>query len=244
MGRLAGSNGGTGYGAVLFVEEMLRSKGLTIDGKRVVVSGSGNVATYAIAKPQQLGGQVVACSDSSGYVVDEAGIDLDLLRQVKEVERSRISNHADRRSSAQYVPEGSIWDVGAEVALPCATQNELDETQALSLVRSGLLAVAEGANMPPTPAAVRVLNQAGVLFGPGKAANAGGVATSALEMQQNASRDAWTEDYTEQRLTEIRVAIHQRCRGRLPRSAAGQATTWPGPTSQGNPPDDPWGQNT
>jgi glutamate dehydrogenase (NADP+) len=201
----------TGYGTVLFVEEMLRTRGLTVDGKRVIVSGSGNVATYAIAKVHQLGGRVVACSDSSGYVVDESGIDLNLLRDVKEVERSRISAYADRRGSARFVPDGSIWDVGADVALPCATQNELDESQALSLVRGGLLAVAEGANMPTTPAAVRVLCKAGVLFGPGKAANAGGVATSALEMQQNASRDAWTEDYTEQRLTEIMVAIHQRC---------------------------------
>jgi glutamate dehydrogenase (NADP+) len=201
----------TGYGTVLFVEEMLRTRGLTVDGKRVIVSGSGNVATYAIAKVHQLGGRVVACSDSSGYVVDESGIDLNVLRDVKEVERSRISAYADRRGSARFVPDGSIWDVGADVALPCATQNELDESQALSLVRGGLLAVAEGANMPTTPAAVRVLGKAGVLFGPGKAANAGGVATSALEMQQNASRDAWTEDYTEQRLTEIMVAIHQRC---------------------------------
>ena len=202
----------TGYGTVLFVEEMLRSRGLTVEGKRVVVSGSGNVATYAIAKVQQMGGRVVACSDSSGYVVDESGIDLELLQQVKEVERSRISSYADRRTSASFVEGGSIWDVGAEVALPCATQNELDEDQAVKLVRGGLLAVAEGANMPTTPAAVRVFDRADVLFGPGKAANAGGVATSALEMQQNASRDAWTEEFTERRLTDIMVAIHQRCR--------------------------------
>ena len=202
----------TGYGTVLFVEEMLRSRGMTIEGKRVVVSGSGNVATYAVAKAQQLGALVVACSDSSGYVVDEAGLDLELLQQVKEVERSRICSYADRRSSASFVADGNIWDVGAEVALPCATQNELDEKQAATLVRGGLLAVAEGANMPTTPAATRILQEAGVLFGPGKAANAGGVATSALEMQQNASRDAWTEEFTEQRLTDIMVAIHQRCR--------------------------------
>ena len=202
----------TGYGTVLFVEEMLRSRGLTLEGKRVVVSGSGNVATYAIAKAQQMGGRVVACSDSSGYVVDEAGLDLELLQQIKEVERERIACYADRRRSASFVADGSIWDVGAEVALPCATQNELDEDQAVALVRGGLLAVAEGANMPTTPAAVRVLERADVLFGPGKAANAGGVATSALEMQQNASRDAWTEEFTEQRLTDIMVAIHQRCR--------------------------------
>ena len=202
----------TGYGTVLFVEEMLRSRGSTIEGRRVVVSGSGNVATYAVAKAQQLGGRVVACSDSSGYVVDEAGIDLALLQQVKEVERARISAYAERRGSAHFVAGGNIWDVDAEVALPCATQNELDETDAARLVRGGLVAVAEGANMPTTPAATRVLQQAGVLFGPGKAANAGGVATSALEMQQNASRDAWTEEFTEARLTDIMVAVHQRCR--------------------------------
>ena len=202
----------TGYGTVLFVEEMLRSRGTTIEGRRVTVSGSGNVATYAVAKAQQFGGRVVACSDSSGYVVDEAGIDLELLQQVKEVERARISVYADRRGSAHFVPGGNIWEVDAEVALPCATQNELDEDDAARLVRGGLVAVAEGANMPTTPAATRVLQQAGVLFGPGKAANAGGVATSALEMQQNASRDAWTEEFTEQRLTDIMVSLHQRCR--------------------------------
>jgi glutamate dehydrogenase (NADP+) len=202
----------TGFGTVLFAEEMLRSQGTSIDGRRVVVSGSGNVATYAIAKAQQLGGRVVACSDSTGFVVDEAGLDLELLQQVKEVERARISVYADRSSSARFVSDGSIWQVGAEVALPCATQNELDEKDAIQLVEGGLVAVAEGANMPTTPAAARVLQGAGVLFGPGKAANAGGVATSALEMQQNASRDAWTEEFTEQRLTDIMVAIHQRCR--------------------------------
>ena len=202
----------TGYGTVLFAQEMLRSRGTSLEGRRVVVSGSGNVATYAVAKAQQLGGLVVACSDSSGYVVDEAGIDLALLQQVKEVERARIAVYADRRAGAHFVADGSIWDVDAEVALPCATQNELGEDDAVRLVRGGLVAVAEGANMPTTPAATRVLQQAGVLFGPGKAANAGGVATSALEMQQNASRDAWTEEFTEQRLTDIMVAVHQRCR--------------------------------
>ena len=202
----------TGYGAVLFAQEMLRTTGTSFDGKRVVVSGSGNVATYAIAKAQQLGALVVACSDSTGFVVDEDGLDLELLQQVKEVERARISVYAERRRSARYVVGDRIWQVGADVALPCATQNELDEDDAAELVRSGVLAVAEGANMPTTPAAVRVLQQAGVLFAPGKAANAGGVATSALEMQQNASRDAWTEEFTEQRLTDIMIAIHQRCR--------------------------------
>ena len=134
-----------------------------LDGRRVVVSGSGNVATYAVAKAQDFGARVVACSDSSGYVVDEAGIDLALLQQVKEVERARIAVYAERRASAHHVEGGSIWDVDAEVALPCATQNELDEAAAVRLVRTGLVAVAEGANMPTTPAATRVLQQAGVL---------------------------------------------------------------------------------
>jgi glutamate dehydrogenase (NADP+) len=202
----------TGYGAVLFAREMLLTKGLGFEGQRVIVSGSGNVAVHAIAKAQHFGATVVACSDSSGYVVDEAGIDVGLLREVKEHERGRISEYADRRGSgAHFVAGGSIWDVGATVVLPCATQNELDEAAAGSLVRSGVLAVAEGANMPCTPEAVEVFQQAGVLFGPGKAANAGGVATSALEMQQNASRDSWSFEHTEERLTEIMVGIHHRC---------------------------------
>ena len=164
----------------------------------MVVSGSGNVAIYAIAKAQALGATVVACSDSSGYVVDEAGIDLALLQQIKEVERGRLKDYALRRGSAVgYVEGGSVWDVNATVALPCATQNELDGDAAARLVRNGLLAVAEGANMPSTREAVAVFQEAGVLFGPGKAANAGGVATSALEMQQNASRDSWTFEHTE-----------------------------------------------
>ena len=202
----------TGYGAVLFAQEMLKTKGLSFDGQRVIVSGSGNVAINAIAKAQSFGAQVVACSDSTGYVVDEAGIDVDLLRQIKEDERGRISEYAQRRgSSVKHVKDGSIWDAGANVALPCATQNELEEADAVSLVKSGALAVAEGANMPCTPGATSVFQDAGVLFGPGKAANAGGVATSALEMQQNASRDAWTFEYTENRLDEIMVGIHDRC---------------------------------
>ncbi|WP_104182288.1 NADP-specific glutamate dehydrogenase [Arthrobacter sp. B0490] len=202
----------TGYGAVLFAREMLRARGLDFEGQRVIVSGSGNVAVHAIAKAKHFGATVVACSDSSGYVVDEAGIDVNLLREVKEDERGRISEYARRRGSgAHFVAGGSIWDVGATVALPCATQNELDEASAEALIRSEVLAVAEGANMPCTPQAVEAFQQAGVLFGPGKAANAGGVATSALEMQQNASRDSWTFEHTEQRLTEIMVGIHDRC---------------------------------
>ena len=201
----------TGYGTVLFAQSMLATRGQDLDGRRVVVSGSGNVAIYATAKAQQLGANVVAFSDSSGYVVDEAGVDLDLLRQIKEVERGRVADYAARRPGARVVTDGSIWDVPCEVALPCATQNELDEGAAKQLVANGVVAVAEGANMPTTPAAVALLQDAGVLFAPGKAANAGGVATSALEMQQNASRDAWSFEYTEDRLAQIMSGIHDRC---------------------------------
>ncbi|MET4225344.1 NADP-specific glutamate dehydrogenase [Oerskovia enterophila] len=201
----------TGYGTVFFADHMLRTKGQSFDGQRVVVSGSGNVATYAIQKAQQLGANVVSFSDSSGYVVDEAGVDVDLLRQIKEVERGRVADYVERRPGARLVTGGSIWDVPATVALPCATQNELTEQDAKQLVANGVLAVAEGANMPTTPGAVALLQEAGVLFAPGKAANAGGVATSALEMQQNASRDAWTFEYTEERLAHIMEGIHSRC---------------------------------
>ena len=201
----------TGFGVVLFAQEMLKTRGQSLEGQRVVVSGAGNVAINAIMKAQSFGATVVTASDSSGYVVDEAGIDVDLLRQIKDVERGRISDYADRRGSAHFVRDGSIWDVDATLALPCATQNELDTDAATRLVKNGLVAVAEGANMPCTRAATAVFHDAGVLFGPGKAANAGGVATSALEMQQNASRDSWTFEHTEQRLTEIMVDIHDRC---------------------------------
>ncbi|WP_432561688.1 NADP-specific glutamate dehydrogenase [Kineococcus sp. SYSU DK003] len=201
----------TGYGLIFFVEQMLAARGGSLDGRRVVVSGSGNVAVHAIAKAQQYGARVVACSDSAGYVVDESGIDVDLLRQVKEVERARLSVYAERSPSARYVGGGSVWDVPCEVALPCATQNELDEAAAAELVGNGCRLVAEGANMPTTAAAVEVLRSAGAAFGPGKAANAGGVATSALEMQQNASRDSWTFERSEAKLAEIMRDIHARC---------------------------------
>jgi len=202
----------TGYGTVFFVDEMLRLRGEELDGKDVVVSGSGNVAISAIEKVHQLGGRVIACSDSSGYVVDERGIDLELLKQIKTVERGRIAEYVERRGhGARLVTESSIWDVPCAVALPCATQNELDEQGAAALIRNGCEIVAEGANMPTTPAAIRALAAAGVRFAPGKAVNAGGVATSALEMQQNASRDSWTFEYTEARLAEIMRGIHARC---------------------------------
>lgn len=202
----------TGYGTVMFAEEMLRTRGQSFDGQTVLVSGSGNVATYAIARAQQLGATVVTASDSGGYVVDPDGIELELLRQIKEVERGRISEYAERRGGrARFIAKGSVWDVPGTVALPCATQNELDGSHAKKLLEHGLLAVAEGANMPSTGEAAHMFQDAGVLFGPGKAANAGGVATSALEMQQNASRDSWTFGYTEERLGQIMKSIHDRC---------------------------------
>ncbi|WP_407319326.1 NADP-specific glutamate dehydrogenase [Isoptericola halotolerans] len=201
----------TGYGCVLFAQSMLATEGQDVDGLRVSVSGSGNVAIYAAEKAQQLGGRVITFSDSSGYVVDEAGIDLDLLKQIKEVERGRVSDYVDRRPAARFVAEGSVWDVPTDIALPCATQNELTGADAKQLVANGVRAVAEGANMPCTPEAVAFLREQRVPYGPGKAANAGGVATSALEMQQNASRDSWSFEYTEQRLGEIMTGIHDQC---------------------------------
>lgn len=201
----------TGYGLVYFAEEMLRASGRSLAGMRVVVSGSGNVAIYAAEKARLMDAVVVACSDSGGYVVDEDGLDVDLLRQVKERERGRVADYAARRPRARHVEGGSVWEVPCDVALPCATQNELTGRDARTLIANGCVVVAEGANMPTTPEAVRLLAEAGVLFAPGKAANAGGVATSALEMQQNASRDSWTFEHTEERLREIMCGIHDRC---------------------------------
>jgi glutamate dehydrogenase (NADP+) len=200
----------TGYGLAFFVSEMLRARGESFEGKTCVVSGSGNVAIYTIEKVQQLGGTVVACSDSSGYVYDPRGIDLDRLKQIKEVARGRIDQYV-RDDRSRFVAGGNIWTIPCQVALPCATQNELNGRDAASLVKNGCIAVAEGANMPTTPEGTKVFLAAGVAFGPGKAANAGGVATSALEMQQNASRDAWTFEHTEQRLAEIMTNIHRNC---------------------------------
>ncbi|AEM85684.1 NADP-specific glutamate dehydrogenase [Streptomyces violaceusniger] len=202
----------TGYGTVFFAHEMLATRGQGFDGRRVVVSGSGNVALYAIEKVHALGGLVVACSDSSGYLVDENGIDLALLKEIKEVRRARLSAYAEAKPSARFSDRGSVFDVPCEIALPCATQNELHQQDAGALVKNGVLAVAEGANMPCTPEAVEVFRGAGVLFGPGKAANAGGVATSALEMQQNASRDRWTFERTEDQLAGIMRQVHAQCR--------------------------------
>nr|WP_153517385.1 NADP-specific glutamate dehydrogenase [Sinorhizobium meliloti] len=202
----------TGYGATYFVQRMIATKGLDFEGKRVTVSGSGNVAIYTMEKVIEFGGKIVACSDSNGYVVDEDGIDLELVKEIKEVRRERISEYARLKGAGtHYIEAGSVWDVPCDVAMPSATQNELTGKDARTLVKNGVLAVGEGANMPCTPEAVRIFQEAGVLFAPGKAANAGGVATSALEMQQNASRDSWTFEQTEARLATIMQAIHDRC---------------------------------
>ena len=202
----------TGYGTVFFVENMLAAKGESLAGRRVVVSGSGNVAIFAAEKVAQLGGTVIACSDSGGYVVDESGIDLELLKDIKLNRRARIEQYAQERGNGvRFVRGGSVWDVPCDVAIPCATQNEITGANAATLIDNGCRVVAEGANMPSTPEAVRAFQEAGVLFAPGKAANAGGVATSALEMQQNASRDSWDFDYTEERLRRIMKGIHDRC---------------------------------
>lgn len=204
----------TGFGTVFFVRSMLEAHGEDFEGRRAVVSGSGNVASYAIQKLQEYGAKVVACSDSSGFVVDEAGIDLEILREVKDKRRARISEYQKLRGGDCYYVDaenGSIWDVPCSIALPCATQNELNGAHAKTLVKNGVRAVAEGANMPCTREAVHILQGAGVLYAPGKAANAGGVATSALEMQQNASRDSWSFDKTVGRLDEIMAKIHRTC---------------------------------
>ncbi len=203
----------SGYGCAYFMEEMLKAFGESFEDKSCVVSGSGNVAVYAIEKIQELGGRVVACSDSGGYVYDEDGIDFETLRQIKEVEGGRISEYADeQKDRAHYEEGGNIWEVPCEVALPSATQNELGQEDAKRLIENGCMVVGEAANMPCTPEAVETFQEAGVPFGPAKAVNAGGVAVSALEMQQNATRQSWSFEYTEERLKEIMQGIHDQCR--------------------------------
>lgn len=193
----------TGYGAVYFTDEMMKANGDSIDGSKVIVSGSGNVAIYAIQKAQELGATVVGFSDSSGWVETPNGVDVELLREVKEKRRGRVAEYVDEATGATLHTDGSIWDLKADVALPCATQNELDGDNARTLVDNGVRYVAEGANMPSTAEAIEVFRERKIGFGPGKAANAGGVATSALEMQQNASRDSWSFGYTDDRLQKI-----------------------------------------
>jgi glutamate dehydrogenase (NADP+) len=201
----------TGYGATFFVDEMLKVRKDGFQGKKCVVSGSGNVAIYTVEKIHQLGGKVVAVSDSDGYVLDEKGINLELLKDIKERRRGRIKEYCEKEKSAKYVPAGNIWEIPCQVAMPSATQNEINGKDAATLVKNGCIAVGEGANMPTTPEGIAVFLKAKIAYGPGKAANAGGVATSALEMQQNAGRDSWTFEYTEKRLAEIMKNIHTAC---------------------------------
>ncbi len=201
----------TGYGTVFFLEEMLKARGEELEGKTCVVSGSGNVAIYATEKLQQLGAKVVALSDSNGVIHDPDGIKLDTVKQIKEVERKRIHEYKKHHSNAEYLENGNIWDIACDCALPCATQNELNGDSAKTLLKNGCIAVSEGANMPSTPDAIQAFQDAGIAYAPGKASNAGGVATSALEMQQNASRDAWEFEFTEQRLHHIMKRLHENC---------------------------------
>ena len=202
----------TGYGLCYFVKNMLEANGKTLSGQTVVVSGSGNVAIYACEKATQMGAKVVAMSDSNGYVYDKDGIKLDVVKQIKEVERGRIKEYAARVPGAEY-HEGcrGIWTIPCDVALPCATQNELDAEGAKALIANGCFAVGEGANMPSTLEATELFLQNGVLFAPGKAANAGGVATSALEMCQNSARLSWTFDEVDEKLKGIMANIFAKC---------------------------------
>ena len=197
----------TGYGLIYLTEEMLKTNGKTLAGKTIVVSGAGNVATYAIEKAWQLGGKPVTCSDSTGWIYDPDGIDVATLIQVKQVRRARLTEYAALRPNAQYHEGKGVWTVKCDIALPCATQNELDLTDAKTLVANGCFAVAEGANMPTTLDATRYFQDQGVLFCPGKAANAGGVATSALEMSQNSQRLSWTFEEVDAKLKTIMVNI-------------------------------------
>ena len=198
----------TGYGLLYMTEELLKSHGQDIAGKTCVVSGAGNVAIYAIQKAHQLGAKCVTCSDSTGWIYDSEGIDVDLLKEVKEVKRARLTEYAAARPSAEYHEGRGVWSVKCDIALPCATQNELLIDDAKALVANGCIAVCEGANMPTTLDATQYLQQNGVYFVPGKAANAGGVATSALEMSQNSERLSWTFEEVDAKLNQIMVNIY------------------------------------
>lgn len=204
----------TGYGDVYFADSMLKTKGKSFAGQTVVVSGSGNVAQYAAEKATQLGGKVVTMSDSSGYIYDEAGIDAEKLAyvmEIKNVNYERISDYVKKYPSAKFVEGKRPWEVKCDIALPCATQNELNEDEAKTLVANGCFCVAEGANMPSTPEAVTVFQNAKILFAPGKASNAGGVATSGLEMSQNSLRLSWSSEEVDERLKGIMKNIHEAC---------------------------------
>ena len=199
----------TGYGLCYFTDEMLKAVGESFKGKTVVISGSGNVAIYATQKATELGAKVVALSDSNGYIYDADGIDLDLVKDIKEVKRQRIKEYAVRKPSAKYTEGKGIWTIPCDIALPCATQNELNEEDANILIANGVRAVAEGANMPSTPGAIAAFQKAGILFGPAKAANAGGVATSALEMCQNSARLSWSFEEVDSKLKGIMATIYK-----------------------------------
>ena len=199
----------TGYGLVYLVSEILKNKGQDLNGKTVAISGAGNVAIYAAEKATQLGAKVVTMSDSTGWIYDPEGIDLKAIKEIKEVNRARLSEYKAFRPNSEYSTSGHVWQVKCDVALPCATQNELLLEDAKALVKNGVTVVAEGANMPSTPDAVEYLQKHGVLFAPGKAANAGGVATSALEMSQNSLRLSWTFEEVDQKLHGIMKGIYR-----------------------------------
>ena len=204
----------TGYGTVYFADSMLKTRGESFEGKSVVISGSGNVAQFAAEKVLQLGGKVLTLSDSGGYIYDKDGIDtekLDFVMDLKNNRRGRISEYADKYPSAEYHKGKTPWEVSCDVALPCATQNELNGDDAATLIKNGCIAVAEGANMPSTPEAIHAFHDAKILFAPGKASNAGGVATSGLEMSQNSLRISWTRDEVDERLKGIMEDIHDSC---------------------------------
>ena len=208
-GGSLGRKQATGYGLCYFTQAMLEANGSSFDGKTVVISGSGNVAIYACEKATTLGAKVIAMSDSNGYIVDNNGIDLDAIKEIKEVKRQRIKEYITTHPTATYTEGCSgIWTVKCDIALPCATQNEINEESAKALVKNGVSAVSEGANMPSTPEAIAVFREAGVLFGPAKAANAGGVATSALEMTQNSERLSWTFEEVDAKLHTIMINIY------------------------------------
>lgn len=200
----------TGYGLVYFVDEMIKAKGHSFKDAVVTISGSGNVAIYATQKAQQLGAKVVTLSDSNGFVYDPEGIDLDLVKEIKEVRRGRIKEYAEARPSAQYQEGKGVWEVKCDIALPCATQNELNEDDAKALIKNGCYAVGEGANMPTTIEGTHELLKNGVLVAPAKAANAGGVAVSALEMSQNSMRLSWTFEEVDQKLKDIMINIYRK----------------------------------
>lgn len=198
----------TGYGLIYFVEEMLKTRGTSFDGKTVTISGSGNVAIYAAEKAEALGAKVVTVSDSNGYVYDKDGIDIAALKEIKEVKRARLTEYKNYRPNSEYHEGRGVWNIPCDIALPCATQNELDENDARELIKNGCTAVGEGANMPSTLGAVEVFLESGILYSPGKASNAGGVATSALEMSQNSIRRYWTFDEVDSKLHTIMKNIH------------------------------------